>query len=272
MIEEIRNSRVNDRELAIFWLWQNSFILKTPKGTLIAIDPYFSHSVNVFEDPQTEYVHDLPMSPEEVNVDYVFCTHDHLDHTDPLTLPKIAETYPKTKFFGTPESRNHFLKMGIDANHAISLDVEKTILLDDVKVTPFYSIPLSTVKMWEKKTGSTITTHYGYLFDFDFVKLFNMGDSSPDVVEAPMTIFKEILPYSPDIAILPIIGDMPERKPEDAYKFANLLKSKIVIPSHYGCFAMRTIDPAKFTRLFKIDSEIQPMVIDYKGKYIFKAP
>jgi L-ascorbate metabolism protein UlaG (beta-lactamase superfamily) len=162
--------------------------------------------------------------------------------------------------------------MGIDANHAISLDVEKTILLDDVKVTPFYSIPLSTVKMWEKKTGSTITTHYGYLFDFDFVKLFNMGDSSPDVVEAPMTIFKEILPYSPDIAILPIIGDMPERKPEDAYKFANLLKSKIVIPSHYGCFAMRTIDPAKFTRLFKIDSEIQPMVIDYKGKYIFKAP
>ena len=269
MIEEIRNTQVNDRELAIFWLWQNSFIIKTPRGTLIAIDPYFSYSVNEFENPKTEYVHDLPMSPEETLVDYVFCTHDHLDHTDPLTLPKVAETSLKTKFYGTPESHNHFLKMGIDGNRAFSLDVEKAILLDDFKVTPFYSIPLSTVKMWEDKTGRMITTHYGYVFDFDFVKLYNMGDSSPDVVKDPMKIFKEILPYSPDIAILPITGDIPSRKPEDAYEFAKLLKTKIVIPSHYGCFTSRTIDPVEFTRLFNIDTDIQPVVIDYKGKYIF---
>ena len=56
MMQEILSTKVGHRELAIFWLWQNSFVLKTPQGTLIAIDPYLSHSVNKYEDPNLKYV------------------------------------------------------------------------------------------------------------------------------------------------------------------------------------------------------------------------
>jgi len=272
LIEEIRATRVNENELAIFWLWQNSFILKTNKGTLIAIDPYFSHSVNKYENPDTNYVHpEIPMRPEETLVDYVFCTHDHLDHTDPDTLPIIAKSSPKTKFLGTPESCNHFLKMGVPQDNVIRLDAKVTIELADFKVTPVYSIPESTIRLWGKTTGRTMTTHYGYIFDFDFVKLYNMGDSSPDVVKDPMKILKDVIPFSPEIAILPIIGDIRDRKPEDAFAFAKIIRPKIVIPCHYGCFATRTIDPQIFAELFRDEPEIKPIIIEPKGKYVYKA-
>lgn len=272
MIEEILDTKVGFQEIAIFWMWQNSFIFKTHSGTLIAIDPYFSYSVNEYEDPNTEYLHtNLPMLPEETLVDYVFCTHDHLDHTDPHTLPIIADSSPKTKFLGTPECYNHFLKLGISKNRCIKLKAKKTINLVDFKVTPLYSIPESTIKKLEIKTGRKITTHYGYVFDFGFVKIYNMGDSSPDVVDEPMKILKDVRLFSPEIAILPIIGDIQSRKPEDAYKFAKLINSKIVIPSHYGCFTKRTIDPQIFADLFQDDINIKPILIGHKKKYVFKA-
>jgi len=272
LIEEIRGTRVSSHDLAVFWLWQNSFILKTPKGTLIAIDPYFSHSVNKYEDPNTEYVYsDLPMRPEEVLVDYVFCTHDHLDHADPETLPVIAKNSPKTKFLGTPECYAHFLKLGIPEDRATSLDVNITVKLADFKVTPIYSIPEETIKQWEKKSGHRMTTHYGYIFDFNYAKVYNMGDSSPEVAKEPMKVLKDIVPFSPEIAMLPVIGDFPDRKPEDARVFAKLMRAKIVIPSHYGCFKKRTIDPQLFVNLFRDDVDVRPIIIEHKGKYIYNA-
>jgi hypothetical protein len=46
LFEELRNAFVDVLEIAIYLLLQSSFILKTPKGTLITIDPYIAHSVN----------------------------------------------------------------------------------------------------------------------------------------------------------------------------------------------------------------------------------
>ena len=259
-------------ELAVFWLWQNSFILKTPEGTLIAIDPYFSHSVNKYENPNTKYVlPELPMLPEETLVDYVFCTHDHLDHADPDTLPRIAQSSPATTFLGTPECYDHFLELGIPKDRALSLKPNETVALADFKVTPVHSIPKDTIEQWEKTTGRRMTTHYGYIFDFGYVKLYNMGDSSPDVVEEPMKILKDVIPYSPQIAILPVIGDFPGRKPEDARVFAKMVQAEIVMPSHYGCFADRTVDPQVLVDLFEADPDIRLVVIEHKGRFIYKA-
>jgi len=37
------------------------------------------------------------MRPEEMQVDYVFCTHDHWDHANHETLEIIAKSSPKTR-------------------------------------------------------------------------------------------------------------------------------------------------------------------------------
>ena len=115
------------------------------------------------------------------------------------------------------------------------------------------------------------TTHFGYVFDFEFVKAYNMGDSNKSMVDDPMTVLGEVIKHSPEIVMFPIIGDFRGRKPGDAYEFSKILHPKIVIPCHYGCFTDRTIDPHIFSDLFEDTSDIQVVIIDYNGHYVYKS-
>ena len=254
LMQEILDTELSDRQVAIFWLGQNSFIFKTSSGMLIALDLYLSRI------PSREpHIHPTPpMKPEEVKVDYVFCTHDHWDHTDPDTLPAVAIASPKAVFLGSKESYDHFLKMGIDQRRSRMLEPGISNSFNDFKVTTFLSIPPS----------EETTTHLGYLFDFDGLKIYNMGDSSPEVAANPEPILNPVAEGRPDIAIFPIVGDYKERRPEDAFAFTKIVKPKFVIPCHYDCFENRTINPSRFTDLFVDTPEIKPIVIRYADKYI----
>lgn len=254
LMQEIRGTKLADRQIAIFWLGQNSFIFKTCRGTTIGLDLYLSRT-----RPREIHVHaEPPAKPWEVRADYVFCTHDHWDHTDPDTLPVIAESSLHTRFLGPEESYEHFLRMGIGRERAFLLEPGVTKHFGDFKVTPFFSIP---------PTEET-TTHHGYLFEFGDLKIFNLGDSSASVTANPGPILDPVAEMCPEIAMFPIIGDYPGRRPGDAFKFAEIVKPKVVIPSHYECFKDRTIDPVEFIRLFKENSGIKPVVIKYAGRYV----
>jgi L-ascorbate metabolism protein UlaG (beta-lactamase superfamily) len=256
-MDEINAVKIGSGELGIFWLGQNSFIMKTSTGTLIAIDPYFSRT------PRFSYIHEQPpIRSEDLRVDYVFCTHDHLDHTDPDTLSKVAQHSAKTVFLGPKESCDRFMNNEISPQRIKELEANETIALKGFKVTPLYSIP---------PTVPVNTTHFGYIFDFGFVKAYNMGDSNKSMVDDPTTVLGEVIKHAPDVAMFPIIGDFRGRKPGDAYEFSKVLRPKIVIPCHYGCFTDRTIDPHIFVDLFKDTSDIQVVIIDYKGHYIFNS-
>ena len=127
-------------------------------------------------------------------------------------------------------------------------------------MTPYYSIPPQEAR----------TTHLGYLFQINGTKIYNMGDTSRSVVENATKFLRKVSEASPDIAMFPIIGDTADRRPEDAYILAKAIKPKIAIPCHYDCFTDRTIDPEKFVCLFKDVDEISPVVIPYKGLYIYE--
>lgn len=255
MINEIRKVQLKKGEVAIAWLGQNFYILKTPNGTTISIDPYLERSEEI------KYVHpEPPIKPEDLKVDFIFCTHDHRDHTDPVTLPIVAKYSAETIFLGPKESADHLAKLGIEERRIKALEAGKTYSFKDFKVTPYYSIPPQEAR----------TTHFGYLFEIDGTKIYNMGDTSRSTIENAAEFLREIAEASPDIAMLPIIGDTPDRRPEDAYLVAKAIKTKIAIPCHYDCFADRTIDPEEFVKLFKNEHEIRPIVIPYKEIYIHK--
>jgi L-ascorbate metabolism protein UlaG (beta-lactamase superfamily) len=256
-MDEINGVKIGSEELGIFWLGQNSFILKTSTGGLIAIDPYFSRT------PRFNYIHEEPpIRSEDLRVDFVFCTHDHLDHTDPDTLSMVAQHSSDTVFLGSKESCERFMDIGINPQRVKKLEANETIAFEGFKVTSLNSIP---------PTEPVNTTHLGYVFDFGFVKAYNMGDSNMSVVDDPMTVLGEVAKYAPEIAMFPIIGDFKGRKPRDAYKFSTILRPKIVIPCHYGCFTDRTIDPHIFADMFEDTSDIQVVIIDYNGHYIYRS-
>jgi len=259
MIERIRATGISAGELGIFWLWQNSYILKNHEGVLIAIDPY------LVKNPKAEHVGEPPMKPEEVQVDYVFCTHDHWDHANPETLQLIGNQSPKTLFLGTPECYERFLSVGIPVGRARSLESGVTVALKGFQVTPLYSIPPNVAASLRQ------TTHYSYLFDFGFVRLYDFGDSTAETVVDPMSVLDAAVEYHPEIAIFPIVGDFPGRRPEDAVAFARTLKPKIVIPGHYGCFKDRTIDPRVFADIMKDVQSSKTVVIESGGSYIYRT-
>lgn len=254
-MNRINKIPVDTNEVAILWLGQNSYVLKTQRGTLFAIDPYLSRDSNY------QYIHaEPPISPSKFKVDYIFCTHDHLDHTDPIALPIIAACFPTTMFLGPQESCDHLIELGIQQTRVIPLRAETTYTFNDVKVAPFYSI----------LPHDASTTHFGYLFTVDSTKIYNMGDTSQAVVHNPETVLNLVAQQTPDIAMFPIIGDTPERRPSDAFKFTQIVKPKIVIPCHYDCFTDRTIDPREFMRLLQNEPVTKTVIIPYNGIYVYR--
>jgi len=255
-MNKIKRLKLKGGEVAIFWLGQNSYVLKTSGGTTFAIDPYLTR------DEKHSYVHpEPPIKPEELKVHFIFCTHDHLDHTDPQALPVIARHSPNTVFFGPRESCEHLISLGVENNRVNALKASVPHSVRDLKVTAYYSVT----------PEEAAPTHFGYIFEVSSVKTYNMGDTYQSVVVKPKTILDPIIKAYPDVAMLPIVGDTPERKPDDAFLFAKLIKPKVVIPCHYGCFSDRTIDPEKFVRLFRDAQDIKPVVIPYNGVYIYKT-
>jgi len=256
LMREILDTLLPPDDLAIFWLGQNSFIFKTSE-TLIGIDLYlsreYSKESHIYADP--------PIRPKDVVLDYLFCTHDHLDHLDPNTVPYILERSSKAVFISTPEGRDHFIDLGIPTSQAIGLEADEIFSTSKFQAKAFHSIDPG-----EKPN----TTHFGYLFQFPACKVYNMGDSSQEMADDPLRILEPIADEKPDIAMLPIIGDIPSRKPQHAFTFAKIIKPKIVIPTHYGCFKGRNIEPESFVKLFENELHIKTVVIDYMGKYIFK--
>lgn len=254
MREKIKKLKLEKSEIGIFWLGQNSFILKNYEGITFAVDLFLSRgssSIYIEANP--------PMKPEDVNVNYIFCTHDHRDHTDPKTLPIIAKLNTNTKFYGPKESCQHLIELGVNQKKVKTLEPERSYNLNGLKVTPYYSILPKLSKI----------SHFGYLFEFDQIKIYNMGDTRI-IDDNPNISLRKIANTSPDIAMLPIIGDTPQRKPEDALNFSLIIGAKKVIPCHYGCFINRTIDPQEFVKLYSNINHISPVIIPIKGSYIFK--
>ncbi len=255
MMIQIKNLQLESGEVAIWWLGQNFFIIKTSTGKRLAVDPYLSRQAKYI------YVHPkAPMEPEELEVDYILCTHDHLDHTDPITLPIVSKNFPHTVFAGPPESCRHLQSLGIEKRRLISF-----------KIGGSYSLGEYGVRVYSSATPEEAnTSHYGYIIECEDTKIYVMGDSFKTAVTSPETILNPVRKAAPDIAVVPIVGDIPDRKPGDALKWCMYIKPKVVIPSHYGCFADRTIDPQEFVKLFKNITDVKPVVIPYMGCFIYR--
>src|SRR4051812_35905524 len=88
MIDAISAERVPAGAVALWWLGQASFALKSSGGAVVYVDPYLAVSDRRLSPP--------PFPPEAVaNADVVLLTHDHGDHVDPSALPGIAAASPK---------------------------------------------------------------------------------------------------------------------------------------------------------------------------------
>jgi L-ascorbate 6-phosphate lactonase len=94
-MKSIREFAVPADAIAIWYMGQNGFILRSDAGPLIGIDLYLSNScATSFAHLPYRLDRQLPVfiEPEDLDIDVFITTHSHQDHTDPETTFSLMAT------------------------------------------------------------------------------------------------------------------------------------------------------------------------------------
>lgn len=202
--------------LKIKWLGQSGYIL-TDGETSVSIDPYLSDVVNrVAGRARTRAV---PIAPQELNVDAVICTHDHLDHIDTDSIPKMSKDIT---FFAPSECEKKLRELGVTKyehfNEGMSYKLGE---FEICAVFADHTVP----------AVGTIVKHSD-------ITLYFSGD----------TYYNEKLEtLECDIMFICINGRLGNMNVEEAVKLTRHIAPRLAIPNHYDMFESNSEDPHKFT-------------------------
>ncbi|MCE1253698.1 MAG: MBL fold metallo-hydrolase [Anaerolineae bacterium] len=136
LIKQISNLKVAPGCLAIWGLGQMGVVLKGSSQKIVYVDPILTDVVTR-RIPGTAGHFDrdfeAPLQPHEIsNADYVFCTHEHLDHTDPLTLGPLAVSSPQALFITSGWASDLLDDAGIPAKRRIVPPTEQGLELPGI--------------------------------------------------------------------------------------------------------------------------------------------
>lgn len=221
----VNNSSGSGKIADIVWIGQGGFLFSLPSGKRLVVDPYLSNSVEKREG--LTRLTDIVISPSEVKADLVLCTHDHLDHTDPETLPELAR-WPDSVFVGPPSSCEHMRQLGVAENRIVEIHRGECREFTDVQITATYA----------EHTPDSV----GYMLDFSPMKVYISGDTLYSEK------LEEIKDLRPDIMFICINGRWGNMNAEEAAKIAVKIGPTLVIPMHYGLFKENTADPMQFVK------------------------
>ena len=125
-VTRFRQSAPGREEVALFWLGQAGFLIKTPSGHSIAIDPYFSdyvmHSIPE-EGLGFKRLTPPPCEAGDIPFDVLLISHEHGDHFDqesigPMMANGLTQVYANVtacetmKGMPLDQTRIHVLKRG----------------------------------------------------------------------------------------------------------------------------------------------------------------
>ena len=246
--EKILNAALTDEQIGLFYVGQLGFIVKF-RGKYILIDGYLSDYVDrkcTSESFPMVRNYPVPIAPEELDfIDFVFCTHDHADHTDPFTVSAIASVNGKALFFSPQGVAGKLTEYGVPAERIRGVRCDSFIpLCDGMGVTP---VPAAHEEL--HPDGEDGYLEVGYLFKLGSATLYHSGDCCPyDGLDSRVK--------GCDVMIMPINGRDYYRRYEhniignftvrEAVLLAKRSGAKLLIPAHFDLYPLNGEDPAAF--------------------------
>jgi L-ascorbate metabolism protein UlaG (beta-lactamase superfamily) len=206
--------------LAITWLGHSSFVLKTPGGKTVLLDPWYSGNPS------------FPENAKPKQADVILVSHGHSDHiTDAAATAKstgatVVGIWEVTSWLGTKGVQN--LE---PMNKGGSIDV-KGLRVTMTEALHSSSFDENGIVYLGEAAGFVVRLENGQSFYF-------AGDTA---LFSDMKLIGEL--YKPEIAFLPI-GDRFTMGPDTAAMAAKWLGVKQVVPMHFGTFPLLTGTPAK---------------------------
>ena len=249
--------------IGIHWFGQSSFALKSPRGTIVQVDPYFPR-----ERPADRFVHPRPPLDEAaLRTDYILLTHNHLDHTFPESIGRIQAAFPRVRCVGPEESAGELRKAGIAADFTV--------------LTGGDEADLGSMKghaVWAKPPGGVAADgipapgvrHLGYVIDSGGVRLYLSGDPINTFAEHE-SLLQPIRRLEPHIGLLtthPSEGEFPFFA--GSAKMAASLGLRAAVPAHYGCFVERNYDPLEWAAHLPAGGP-RPLIIPYNQSMVYSV-
>lgn len=241
LMQQIRAFPVEKGSVALWWLGQNGYIFKTSEGTLLASDMYLTnHCAGVYNDAGVDLNRRVPVliAPEELNVDVYACTHNHLDHTDPMTIRGLRNK-DTAQFIGPQPSCAVYRQEGVETGRIIPAWPDCEIECRDIRIRGAFALP----------TDDTDLNHMGYIFEFG---------SGPRVYMTGDTDYSELLAsaarHSPHLMITCINGGFNNLSHWEAAQLAARIRPKAAIPCHYDMFPDNAVDPRQFAASLKLSA------------------
>jgi L-ascorbate 6-phosphate lactonase len=231
--EKLRAHGVPENGLTLWWLGQSGFLVKSPGGKILVIDPYLSNSAKAIGDQNGLNLDRLvppPLAPEEmVGVDLYAITHSHADHMDPETLAGYRAAGGKGPYLAPAETAEKLEAMGVPADQILWTWPNKTHAVGDVRIRATFAIPFS---------GDDLT-HVGYLVGLE---------GGPSIYFTGDTAYHEVLavavgPHMPDVLVAVINPAFRNLGPIEAARLARALDVKVAIPCHYDMFPDNSLPP-----------------------------
>ncbi len=224
--------------MKITWLGQAGLLFET-NGLTIMIDPYFSDSC---EKNNSRLKRKVPADRSFLNIkpDVLILTHNHLDHTDPETLPFFINDSTETKVILSENAHDLVKALGGGTNDYIIFKEGTQWTEDNVRFTG--------VKAYHSEN-----TAFGVIIEAEEKKYYITGDTLYN---------KNILASLPKdlyAVFLPVNGFGNNMNMVDAARFAADCGAQYIIPIHFGMFD--TLDPNGLTSKNKIIPEIYKEIV-----------
>lgn len=216
--------KTSTQKLKLTWYGHSAFLLESPKGTTVLIDPWL-------ENPKA------PAGAKDMSrVDVILVSHGHADH-----LGNTIELAQKTnaQVISIYELYLYLQRKGV--TNAQGMNKGGTMQVNGIKVTMTDARHSSDIDIGGDvfaggaAAGFVVQLENGY-------KVYHAGDTA---LFGDMKFIGQL--YKPHVALLPI-GDLYTMGPRQAAKASELINPKHIIGMHYGTFPVLTGTPSQLKK------------------------
>jgi L-ascorbate metabolism protein UlaG (beta-lactamase superfamily) len=252
LLSEMDSLANDEKQFHLWWLGQSGFLLQW-KGKRVIMDPYLSDSLTK-KYAETDKPHvrmsELVINPGMIkNVSILSSSHNHTDHLDADSIIPILKNNPGIKFI-VPEANRNFVaeRTKVDASFLTGIKDGQTVKIGEFS---FHGIPAKHDEIERDENNNC--RYMGFVIEFGRYKIYHSGDT---------LWFDEMVgllkPFALDVAMLPINGNVPERRVQgnldcrEAAELGKEIGAKTVIPCHYDMFSFNSADVNDFINAAKI--------------------
>ena len=208
--------------MQVKWIGQAGLLIDTGEFKIM-VDPYLSDSVAKI-NPKNRRRMKIDESLFEEKPEVILITHNHMDHLDPETLPKLLESRESITVLAPRGSWETVREYGGEHNY---------VMFNRKTVWTYKNVIFTAVKAEHSDAGAI-----GFIVDDGSQKLYITGDTLYNA-----EIFED-LPDDIYAVFLPVNGMGNNMNIEDAKRFAKKTGARFSVPIHWGMFD--DIKPERF--------------------------